>query len=80
MALSLRSSKHGRDVIDVWEAAAAHIDRPRAVGSGSFARLVHRREPPSQGLIYEFFERRIELATQLLNAGGNGNRSRGGEQ
>ncbi|MEN9664785.1 MAG: hypothetical protein RLZZ326_1148 [Planctomycetota bacterium] len=71
MALSFRSSKRGRDVIDVWEAAAAHIDRPRAIGSGRFARLVHRREPPSQGLIHELFERRVELATQLLNAGGN---------
>jgi hypothetical protein len=32
---------------------------------------VHRREPPSQGLSHELFERRVELATQLLNAGGN---------
>jgi hypothetical protein len=32
---------------------------------------VHRREPPSQGLIHELFEGRVELAMQLLNAGGN---------
>ena len=71
MALSFRSSKRGRDVIDVWETAAAHVDWPRAIGSGRFARLVHRREPPSQGLIHVLFERRVELATQLVNAGGN---------
>ena len=66
MSLSFRSSKRGRDVIDVWETAAAHIDWPRAI-CGRRAGLLHCDEPPPQRLVHEFFERLVEGVSQLLN-------------
>jgi hypothetical protein len=71
VALSLRSRQRGSHVIDVWQTAAAQIDWPSSVRGGRLVRLVHDREPLSEGLIHECLQRRLELAPQLLDAGCN---------